>query len=210
MEAFCLLQLQRPSEVIDILEPVNMQSGSPEPLLASAYRAIGNDQEAKKILQVGIYKEIMTLFNLFPSYLNLCLNDAEQFAETCQRFYKIADVFQMKMLHPGILLGIYITIAQDWMKLNNAEQALDILSQYTELAVSNIYPLHLHGDNFFDLLDEWLDSELVLRYFPPRDETLIRHSMTQALNENPVFLPLAKDSRFQMMVNRLKASEEEK
>ena len=210
MEAFCLLQLQRPSEVIDILEPVNMQPGSPEPLLASAYRAIGNDQEAKKILQVGIYKEIMTLFNLFPSYLNLCLNDAEQFAETCQRFYKIADVFQMKMLHPGILLGIYITIAQDWMKLNNAEQALDILSQYTELAVSNIYPLHLHGDNFFDLLDEWLDSELVLRSFPPRDETLIRHSMTQALNENPVFLPLAKDSRFQMMVNRLKASEEEK
>lgn len=181
MEAFCLLQLQRPSEVIDILEPVNMQPGSPEPLLASAYRAIGNDQEAKKILQVGIYKEIMTLFNLFPSYLNLCLNDAEQFAETCQRFYKIADVFQMKMLHPGILLGIYITIAQDWMKLNNAEQALDILSQYTELAVSNIYPLHLHGDDFFDLLDEWLDSELVLRSFPPRDETLIRHSMTQAL-----------------------------
>ena len=192
------------------VEQINMQSGSPEPLLASAYRAIGNDQEAKKILQVGIYKEIMTLFNLFPSYLNLCLNDAEQFAETCQRFYKIADVFQMKMLHPGILLGIYITIAQDWMKLNNAEQALDILSQYTELAVSNIYPLHLHGDNFFDLLDEWLDSELVLRSFPPRDETLIRHSMTQALNENPVFLPLAKDSRFQMMVNRLKASEEEK
>ena len=83
----------------------------------------------------------------------------------------------------------------------HAEQALDILSQYTELAVSNIYPLHLHGDNFFDLLDEWLDSELVLRSFPPRDETLIRHSMTQALNENPVFLPLAKDSRFQMMVN---------
>lgn len=70
--------------------------------------------------------------------------------------------------------------------------------------------MHLHGDDFFDLLDEWLDSELVLRSFPPRDETLIRHSMTQALNENPVFLPLAKDSRFQMMVNRLKASEEEK
>ena len=48
MEAFCLLQLQRPSEVIDILEPVEMQAGSPEPLLASAYRATGNDKEAKK------------------------------------------------------------------------------------------------------------------------------------------------------------------
>lgn len=47
MEAFCLLQLQRPSEVIDILEPIEMQAGSPESLLASAYRATGNDQEAK-------------------------------------------------------------------------------------------------------------------------------------------------------------------
>lgn len=38
MESFCLLQLQRPAEAIDILEPVEMQAGSPEPLLASAYR----------------------------------------------------------------------------------------------------------------------------------------------------------------------------
>ena len=48
MEAFCLLQLQRPSEVIDNLEPIEMQAGSPEPLLASAYRMAGNDREAKK------------------------------------------------------------------------------------------------------------------------------------------------------------------
>lgn len=48
MESFCLLQLQRPAEAIDILEPVEMQAGSPEPLLASAYRMTGNDQEAKR------------------------------------------------------------------------------------------------------------------------------------------------------------------
>ena len=93
MESFCLLQLQRPAEAIDILEPVEMQAGSPEPLLASAYRMTGNDQEAKKILQAGIYKEIMVLLDLFPSYLNLCLNDTEQFAEACERFYRIADIF---------------------------------------------------------------------------------------------------------------------
>ena len=85
------------------------------PLLASAYRMTGNDQEAKKILQAGIYKEIMVLLDLFPSYLNLCLNDTEQFAEACERFYRIADIFQMKTLHPSILFGVYITIAQDWM-----------------------------------------------------------------------------------------------
>ena len=53
-----------------------------------------------------------------------------------------------------------------------------IRDRYTDLAVSDIYPLHLHGDKFFNLLDEWFDSELMLGSFPPRDETLIRHSMT--------------------------------
>lgn len=209
MEAFCLLQLQRPSEVIDILEPDKIQVGSPEPLLASAYQMTGNDQEAKRILQAGIYKNIVILFNLFSSYLNLCLKDEEQFTEACQRFHGIADTFQMKTLHPSILLGVYITIANGFMTLGNTEQALDILTQYTDLAVSDIYPLRLHGDRFFNLLDAWFDNELGLGTYPPRDETLIRHSMTQALSENPAFLPLAENPQFQVLVDRLRANEEE-
>lgn len=42
------------------------------------------------------------------------------------------------------------------------------------------------------------------------DETLIRHSITQALSENPAFLPLANNPRFQAMVDRLRANEEGK
>lgn len=58
MEAFCLLQLQRPSEVIDILEPIEIQATSPEPLLASAYRATGNDHEAKKFCKLESIKRL--------------------------------------------------------------------------------------------------------------------------------------------------------
>lgn len=89
-------------------------------------------------------------------------------------------------------------------------QRADLSLLHTELAVSDIYPLHLHGDKFFNLLDEWLEGELVLGSFPPRDETLIRHSITQALSENPAFLPLANNPRFQAMVDRLRANEEGK
>lgn len=96
------------------------------------------------------------------------------------------------------------------MTLGNTEQALDILTRYTDLALSDIYPLGLHGDNFFNLLDEWLDSETMLGVHPPREEGLIRHSMTQALSENPVFLPLADNPRFQGMIHRLRANEEGK
>ena len=210
VEALCLLQLQRPSEVIDILGPDELQVGSSEPLLASAYRMTGNDREAKRILQAGIYKGVMTRFDLFQPYLSLCLNDEDQFTEVCQRFRQIVDCFQIKTLHPSILLGAFITIAQGFMTFGNTQKTLDMLTQYTDLAVSDIYPLRLHGDKFFNLLDEWFNSRFVLGSFPPRDETLIRHSMTQALSENPAFLPLADNPQFQELVRKLRANEEGK
>ncbi len=208
MEAFCLLQLRRPTEVIDILSLESLQTGSAEPLLSSAYRMTGDDREAKKILQVGIYRKIMTLLDMLPSYLNLCLQEPEQFAETCRRFDQIVDAFQLKTLHPSILLGIYITIAQGFMFQGKTEQAMDALTQYTDLAAGNIYPLHLHGDEFFNLLDEWFEQELTLGSFPPRDEGLIKRSMTAALAKNPAFKPLAGDRRFQSLINRLQMMEE--
>lgn len=210
MEAYCLLNLQRPSEVIDILKLDELDMGPSEPLLASAFQMTGNLQEAKKILQAGIYKEVLSLFNMLPTYLNLCLNDPEQFTETCLRLEQISDIFQMKALHPGILLGVYIAMAQGWAALGNTRQALHILEQYTSLAVSDIYPLRLHGDHFFTLLDEWFDNALTLGTYPPIDETLIRHSITQALSENPAFFSLKENSQFQAMIMKLKANEEEK
>lgn len=210
MEAYCLLALQRPSEVLAILKPDEIQVRPSEPLLASAYQMTGNPREAKKILQVGIYKEILSLLNMFPIYLNLCLDDSQEFAEASLRLQQLISTFQMETLHPGILLGIYMAMAQGWMALGNAEKALYMLEQYTNLAVSDIYPLRLHGDDFFTLLDEWFHNDLPLGTYPPRDETLIRHSITQALSENPAFLPLAENTQFQSLILKLKAKEEEK
>lgn len=192
------------------MKPDDMNVGPSEPLLASAYQMTGNFREAKKILQTGIYNEILSLFNMFPAYLSPCLDDPEQFAETCLRLERIADTFQVKTLHPGLLLGTYLPMAQRWAALGNTEQALTVLEQYTTLAVSDIYPLHLHGDYFFNLLDEWFDGDPAPGTYPPRDETLIRRSMTRALSENPAFLPLAENKQFQAMIIKLKANEEEK
>lgn len=40
--------------------------------------------------------------------------------------------------------------------------------------------------------------------YPLREESVIRHSMTQALEENPAFANFKKEHRFQEMVSRLK------
>src|SRR5699024_1052566 len=94
-----------------------------------------------------------------------------------------------------------------WAALGEGEKALACLEKYTDLAAGDIYPLRLHGDAYFDLLDEWFDSALDLGDYPPRDEAIIRRSMTQALTENPAFVSLAAEPRFQNMVERLKQNE---
>ncbi|MDE6963376.1 MAG: helix-turn-helix domain-containing protein, partial [Lachnospiraceae bacterium] len=55
MDALCLLQLGRAKEVLALLEPLERNRLSPEPLLASAFQMMGNTRAAKRILQAGIY-----------------------------------------------------------------------------------------------------------------------------------------------------------
>lgn len=210
MEAYCWLALGKPAEVLNLLneDMDELEIGPTEPLLASAYQMSGNTTQAKQILQIGIYKEIISFCGFFSSYLRLSLDDPIKFEEICARFLSIADIFHLDVLHPGILLPCYLTIAQGWAAQGEVEKALQILEKYTNLATGDIYPLQLHGDSFFDLLDEWFQEVPMLGTYPLREESVIRHSMTQALEENPAFANFEKDHRFQEMVSRLKRNEE--
>ena len=54
---------------------------------------------------------------------------------------QIIEAFNLTKLHPGIILPLYFTIAQGYMKLGNSEKALELLERYTQLATSNIYQM---------------------------------------------------------------------
>lgn len=209
MEALCLLQLGRANEVLDLLEPIEISLTSPEPLLATAYQMAGNIKSAKKILQVGIYQSVLELLNFLSAYMNLCLDDIDAFEKTYQKAINIAETFQLKTLHPGILLTLYISSAQGFMAFGNEEKALDLLEKYTNLALDDIYPLHLHGDSYFYLLDEWIENNLILGDALPRDESVVRKSMVDIVLDNPVFMILADNPRFQNIVRRLRADGKE-
>ena len=128
---------------------------------------------------------------------------------TCRLLTDLADSFSLRELHPGILLSCYLAIARGQAMLGETEKALRTLEDYTSLATGDIYPLRLHGNSYFDLLDEWLEDFLELGDYPPRNEALIRSSMTRALSDNPAFAILAEHPRFQSLIARLKANEEE-
>lgn len=204
MEAVCLIQLRRSDEVLALLSTSTALIMPAEPLLASAFQMSGNPTEAKRTLQAGIYQSAISLINLLLPYIELCGEDNASFEESCRRILAVAETFQLKTLHPGILLSVYICIAQEFVKRGDETQALSTLENYADLVLSDIYPLKLHGDAYFNLLDDWLEKNLALGSDLPRDESVVRKSMVDSVADNPVFAPLADNHRFQNIIRRLK------
>lgn len=205
MEALASLAAGEPNAALVLLEGTTAPAMPPEILLASAYQMTGRVKEAKSILQVGIYQNIVVLFNFFPAYLTLCADNPSKFEETLRRAIAVAEAFDMRHLHPAVLIGIYISAAQGFITQGNHGRALDMLQQYTEIVTGDIYPLCLKGDTFFDLMDDWLD-ELDLGTGLPRDEKTIRRSMAEVVVHNPVFSVLSDDLRFKGMAEKLQSN----
>ncbi|MCM1496273.1 MAG: helix-turn-helix domain-containing protein [Bacteroides sp.] len=210
MEAFCLLRLGRLQEVLELLEPLEINPLSPEPLLASAYQMAGREKEARMILQSGIYQTMLHLLNLLMTYMDVCKDNVTACEETYRRAMAIVEAFSVSDLHPGNLLSFYIVAAQSFLALGNQERTFVILEQYTELVLSGSHSLQLHGDSYFDLLNEWLETNLLMGSALPRDETIVRRSMIEAIRDNPAFSTLKDIPRFQMLLRRLTAGEEKK
>lgn len=206
MQAFCLVQLGRSDEVLSLLSSQPALMMSPEPLLASAFQMKGNLTEAKRTLQAGIYQSVITLINLLSSYMALCREDAASFSESYRRILAVAETFSLKDLHPGILLSAFLSLAQEFAMQGDEGQALATLERYVELASSDIFPLKLHGDSYFYLLDGWLENTLALGSDLPRDESVVRKSIIDSIADNPVFAPFANHAQFQGMIRRLKNS----
>ena len=203
MEAVCAHMTGSPTEVINLLEGFNTPKVSPEPLLAAAYQMTGKIEEAKTVLQIGVYRYITALFGLFTPYLSLCSDNAERFDEVYKRISGIAELFNIKELHPSLLLNIYLSAGQGYLAGNNTGKALEMLELYTETAAGSIYPLQLKGDDYFDLLEDWFE-EFPLGTALPRDEKTVRQSMADAVVSNPVFSVLTDNPRFQRIAEKLK------
>jgi transcriptional regulator with XRE-family HTH domain len=203
MEAFSALMIGNPNEVIELLEGANHKIISTEALLASAYQMVGKLKEARLILQVAIYQHMTNLFGALTDYLLLCTDNPELFDKTLMCAIDIREAFNLEKLHPSLPMKLYIVAAQGYIMLGCTEKALEILEEYAELVTSDIYPLQLKGDEYFYLIDQWIE-EFDLGNALPRSEKVIRKSMADGVINNPAFAGLANESRYKRVVEKLK------
>jgi len=196
VEAICESILGNPQNTLELLgETINPYMGE-DILLASAYQMYGKPDKAKEMYQVSMYQSLISLISVASNYLLLQIESPAEFKITFDRIASVIEAFHMeKFVYNGVA-GFYLTAAHGYASQQKKDQCLSALEQYVKVVCGISYPVKLHGDDYFNQVDGWIEDTLDLGSSVPRDEETIRKSFVQAIEMNPVFEPLRHDIRY--------------
>lgn len=207
--AGCLLMLNRPVEVIDLLDASDelhtvLSNHENWSILANAYFAIGKMEEAERILQLDMYDHLMVMINEAPMLLSINGKNMERAEMIIERIFSLVELFDLETLNFNGVLIMCLEAGAVYNAAGNREKALEYLTRYTDICCRVNFPTILHGDDFFDRIEGAFD-DLPLGMEAPRDEKVVRESMIQALAANAAFSNLTEVPEFQNLIRRLES-----
>lgn len=200
------LQLGNAAEAIDALKPTAEPSrlaGQNGGLLIQAYRMAGKEEKAKSYAQARYYLDLLNLVGDAVLSLSLSVNDWKLCEETIKRVRRVMELYRLEALHPNVAAQFHYQSAIACAVNGKEENALESLG-YFERCVDkllNAERIELHGDDYFNLLDEWIDR-LPLGSMAPRDKSFIRQSLREAF-VHPAFDSIKEREEFKRLVCRL-------
>ncbi len=206
LKAILLLYLGKVPEAIEVLEPSadpGRMAGQERTLLVQAYQMAGEMEKAKTCAQAKQYLDLLELVGDTILALALHTNDLAYCEETVRRAKGIIDLYHMEQLHPNLTAQFYYQSAVVYAANEKDEEALASLGRF-ETCVGRLWKegkAALHGDDYFDLVDAWIDR-LPLGSMAPRDKSLIRQNLQGAL-AHPVFEHLRKKEAFKRLMARM-------
>jgi hypothetical protein len=95
-----------------------------------------------------------------------------------------------------------------YAKMGNEEAALQLLGAFLEVMKETEFPVVLHGDAYFDQINEWLDQSEIGTQLP-RDSMKVQESLTDAIIDNPVFSQFKEQEKLQNIYSELRAIKKE-
>lgn len=206
LKAGLYLQLGKAAEAIDLLElsaEPGRLAGQDGTLLVQAYQMAGQREKAKSYAQAKYYLDLVNLTG--DAILSLSLNgdNLEQCEETIRRVKGILELYDLEVLHPNLAAQFYYQSAVVYGMNGKEKEALGALRCF-EKCVDRLLRaerIELHGDDYFDLLNEWIDRQ-PLGNMAPRDKSFIRQSLEESL-AHPAFDRIKEQNEFQHMAGRL-------
>lgn len=191
LKATCFTMLQKHEEIITLIGDRPYKLGE-EILLANSYINLGKVNDAKKVLQAEIYQQLLILI----THLNMIIqyNLSDDIEEVVKRTESIIDTFKVNELHPNTALNFNLLSAMYYVE-SDKEKSIAYLKKYTKNCKLLIKEYYLHGDDFFNLIDDWL-NDTPTGIVAPVDKENIKNTMLNILFQIPQFKKLEQDQDF--------------
>lgn len=206
LRAILKMQQGDAGEAVSILEPLmtdsNRLSAQSNQVLIQACQMCGDLPRARSYAQITLYQSLLQLIEAGRTELSL-YEDPARCLETIRRITSVLETFHLEELHPNIAALFYYETAVFYTRDNRLSDALTALSEFEKCIDRLIRTPVLHGDKYFDLLDQWIE-QLPLGNAAPRDISFLQQNIEAALSQ-PAFDKLRDDEAFQQIKNRLTA-----
>lgn len=208
MQAYCLLILNRPDDVLAILGeyvPPYLPSDS---LIAGAFQLKGATDQALATTQSGIFQNFFVLLSGLTNYLPLLVKEPIRFTETYQRGAGLITLFQAEKINPAALLNFYLSGAVGYAQIGDKAALFAILEKVCQLLEINPV-LQFMPDDYFDRIQEWLNTQ-ALAGQTPREANTVVESVIAFILTNPLLLPYREEEKMREIFQRIEEVKEER
>lgn len=206
-EAYTSLTLQEFDQVLTILGDHPPILFPIESLIAAAQQQKGDEQQAIVTLQSAIYQYTTVFLSFLTNYLQLLIHNHEKFSETVFRGNEFASIFNFTEMHPVALMNFQLSAVFGYTQMSDEEAALRELTNFLKVMKQTEFPVVLHGDAYFDQLEEWFE-QLEIGNQLPRDSKIIKDGLIDLIIDNPAFINFQDKERLQLIYTELRAIKE--
>ncbi len=203
LEAHALLMQGKADEVLaQFGEDVQVQYGVDQ-LIARAHMMLGQNERAKAVMQVSLYQNLVFSVSTATELLMLEVGNTIYFDQAVRRIEHTLEVFNFKKINMNATLIFYVRALTGYAMQNRPEEAIQYLKKYANLCPTFKITSISRGDDYFYLLEKWLQSEMQLTSVMPRDEHSIKESMISTILDNPALAALQERADFKNIMMNL-------
>lgn len=203
-EAYSSLTLQEFDQALEILGEQVPVIFPVESLIAMAQQQKGESQQAQITLQSAIYQYTTVFLSFLSNYLQLLLQQPEKYNETVQRGQGFAKLFHFETLHPVAFMNFQLSAIFGYAQMQNESSAIELLGEFLEIIKQTVFPVDLHGDDYFDRIDEWLEN-LEIGNQLPRNSSVLKEDFIDLVIDHPLFENFSNQQELNRIYDELKA-----
>lgn len=204
MEALAEMTLGNSDQVIHLLDNKLLPYSGEDVILINAYQMKGETSKANEVNQILLFNKVINILTLLNNYLYINIKDLDLLEKIYSQGIQIIDSFMLNEIFTNDVLGIHIVAAQGYLIHEKKEKAIDALKQYVNTVCNIKFPLKFKGNQYFTKVNQWLEESNFIGANTPVDEKTIRNKLVSAITENPAFISLKEDERYNLLVKKLK------